>query len=37
MSEEELRNMLATGEEQAERGEGISDDEFFAEIKQELI
>ena len=29
--------MLSTGLEQAERGEGIPADEFFAQIKRELI
>ena len=37
MSDEELRKMLLTGLEQAERGEGIPADEFFAQIKRELI
>ena len=37
MSDEEFRMMLSTGLEQAERGEGIPADEFFAQIKRELI
>ena len=37
MSDEEFGCMLATGLEQAERGEGIPADEFFAQIKRELI
>ena len=37
MSDEEFRKMLSTGLEQAERGEGIPADEFFAQIKRELI
>ena len=37
MSDEELRKMLSAGLEQAERGEGIPADEFFAQIKRELI
>ena len=37
MSDEEFGNMLATGLEQAERGEGIPADEFFAQIKRELV
>ena len=37
MSDEEFRKKLSTGLEQAERGEGIPADEFFAQIKRELI
>ena len=37
MSDEEFRKMLSTGLAQAERGEGIPADEFFAQIKRELI
>ncbi|MBQ7021790.1 MAG: type II toxin-antitoxin system RelB/DinJ family antitoxin [Phascolarctobacterium sp.] len=37
MSDVEFGNMLATGLEQAERGEGIPADEFFAQIKRELV
>jgi hypothetical protein len=37
MSDEEFANMLTTGLEQAERGEGIPADEFFAQIKRELV
>ena len=37
MSDEEFRKMLSTSLEQAERGEGIPADEFFAQIKRELI
>ena len=37
MSDVEFGNMLATGLEQAERGEGVPADEFFAQIKRELV
>ena len=37
MSDEEFGKMLTIGLEQAERGEGIPANEFFAQIKREIL